>query len=151
MIYADTSVIVTLYIREEFSRETADWIKQNDEALPLTPFHDLEFTNAIRLKQFRREINPEDAGYVFEKLREHEKRGVYYRPQINWTDVFNRSLHLSNTHTENIGSRSLDVIHVALALSIGANRMLTFDDRQSQLASAAGIRIDIPGKTPAPR
>jgi predicted nucleic acid-binding protein len=142
MIYVDTSVIVKLYVREEHSREVSEWLQRNDEAIPLTPFHELEFTNAIKLKQFRNEMTKDQGRIVFNKFNEHEKRGVLYRPQIQWSDVFARSLDLSRTHTENTGSRSLDVIHVALALSIGMARFLTFDERQSQLASAAGLRIE---------
>ena len=144
MIYADTSVIVKLYIKEEHSRETSDWIKNNDEAVPLTLFHELEFTNAVKSKQFRHEMSQKDADLIFKKFEESEQRGVFYRPHIDWTDVFARSLYLSKTHTNNTGSRSLDIIHVSSALSIGANRMVTFDERQSQLALAAGLRIITP-------
>ena len=144
MIYADTSVIVKLYIKEEHSRETSDWIKNNDEAIPLTLFHELEFTNAVKLKRFGHEMTQEEADLIFKKFEENEQRGVFYRPQINWTDVFARSLRLSKTHTTNTGSRSLDIIHVSSALSIGADRMVTFDERQSRLALASGLRIETP-------
>ena len=83
-------------------------------------------------------------GCIFNKFEESEQREVFYRPQINWTDVFARSLYLSKTHTKNTGSGFLDIIHVSSALSIGANRMVTFDERQSQLALASGLRIVTP-------
>ena len=57
MIYIDTSIIVKLYIKEELSFEASHWVKKNNEANPLTGIHELEFTNAIYLKQFRSEIN----------------------------------------------------------------------------------------------
>lgn len=143
MIYVDTSVIVKLYIREEHSREASDWLRNNNEAIPLTTFHELEFTNALKLKQFRNEMTGEELAIVFDKFKEHETKGVYHRPPINWSDAFTRSLDLSKTHTAGIGSRSLDIMHVALALSIGADRFLTFDERQSQLALAAGLQTEI--------
>jgi len=142
MIYVDTSVMVKLYVRELHSREVSEWLQDNDEAIPLTPFHELEFTNAIKLKQFRDEMTKDEAAIVFNRFKEHEKRGVFYRPQIKRSDAFARSLDLSRTHTENTGSGSLDVIHVALALSIGTGRFLTFDERQSKLASTAGLLIE---------
>jgi predicted nucleic acid-binding protein len=142
MLYVDTSVMVKLYVREAHSREVSEWLQANNEAIPLTAIHELEFTNAIKLKQFRNEMTGDKAGIVFNNFREHEKRGVFYRPQINWSDAFARSLHLSKNHTEKTGSRSLDVIHVAVALTIGTDRFLTFDQRQSLLASAAGLRIE---------
>ncbi len=45
-------------------------------------------------------------------------------------------------HSENIGSRSLDILHVAFALSIKADRFLTHDERQAKLAALAGLKIE---------
>ena len=140
MVYVDTSVIVKLYIKETYSREASDWISANNEAIPKTIFHELEFTNAIRLKQFRNEMSNREAEIVFKRFHKHEKESIFYRPQINWPDAFARSLELSKNHTKKTGSRSLDIIHVASALSMEADRFFTFDDKQSQLASAAGLQ-----------
>jgi predicted nucleic acid-binding protein len=140
MVYVDTSVIVKLYIKETYSREASAWISANNEAIPKTIFHELEFTNAIRLKQFRNEMSNREAGIVFQRFNKHEKESIFYRPQINWSDAFTRSLELSKNHTKTTGSRSLDIIHVASALSMGADRFFTFDEKQSQLASAAGLQ-----------
>ena len=148
MLYVDTSVIVKLYIREKYSREASDWLRINNEAIPITPFHVLEFTNAVNLKQYRNELSDEEVRIIFEKFSQHEKMGVIHRPLINWSDVFTRSTDLSKNHTHSIGSRSLDILHVALALSLSATRFLTFDEKQSQLALAAGLRIEsciVPG------
>jgi predicted nucleic acid-binding protein len=57
MLYVDTSVLVTLYIKEKHSRKASDWIIASNEAIPKTVFHALEFTNAIQLKRFRKEIS----------------------------------------------------------------------------------------------
>ena len=140
MVYVDTSVIVKLYIKETYSREASAWISANNEAIPKTIFHELEFTNAIRLKQFRNEMSNREAGIVFQRFNKHEKESIFYRPQINWSDAFTRSLELSKNHTKTTESRSLDIIHVASALSMGADRFFTFDEKQSQLASAAGLQ-----------
>jgi len=142
VLYVDTSVIVKLYIKEEYSFEVSHWIKENNEAIPLTRFHDLEFTNAIYLKQFRAEMTNEQALLVLSKFDEHQRRGIYYWPQINWTDTINFALDLSQSHTRTTGSRSLDVLHVASALAIKAKRFLTLDKRQSVLAELTGLTIE---------
>jgi predicted nucleic acid-binding protein len=142
MLYIDTSVIVKLYIKEEYSLEVSHWIRENNEAIPLTRFHELEFTNAIYLKQFRTEMTKEQALLVLSKFDEHQRRGVYYRPQISWTDTLNLALDLSQSHTKTSGSRSLDMMHVASALAIKANRFLSLDKRQSALADLAGLTIE---------
>jgi len=142
VLYIDTSVIVKLYIKEECSFEVSHWIRRNNEAIPLTRFHELEFKNAVYLKQFRTEMTNEQVLLVLSKFDDHQKRGVYYRPQINWTDTINFALDLSQSHTKTTGSRSLDILHVASALAIKANRFLTLDKRQSALAGLAGLTIE---------
>ena len=141
MLYVDTSIIVKLYIKEAYSLEASNWLKKNNEPIPLTGFHELEFTNALYLKQFRSEINLDERRLILSKFDEHEKKGVFYRPGLDWPEIFFKAMDLSKKHTADIGSRTLDILHVASALSIRAERFLTFDDRQSELASIAGLKI----------
>ena len=141
MVYVDTSAIVKLYIKEDYSQETSDWIKANNQAIPKTFLHELEFSNAIKLKQFRNEMTLSDSKIILERFDKHEKIGIFYSPQVRWPEVFSRSLELAKLHTEQIGSRSLDILHVALALLIQTDQFFTFDERQSQLAEAAGLKI----------
>ena len=141
MLYVDTSIIVKLYVKEEHSRDASNRIVENNEAIPLTGLHDLEFTNAINLKLFRGEITENEAGYIMSKFYEHESRGVYYRPQSSWAETFRYAVDLSGNHTGNTGSRSLDILHIASALSMKADRFLTIDARQTKLASLAGLKI----------
>ena len=73
MVYVDTSVIVKLYIKEEYSWETSNWLRENNEALPLTSIHELELTNAIHLKQFSAEITLAETRLIMSRFEEHEK------------------------------------------------------------------------------
>lgn len=142
MIYVDTSIIVKLYVREALSPEAATWVRENNEALPLTPFHDLELRNALHLKEFRKEMGAEESAMILRRFHDHELQGVYYRPACDWAEVFETSLHLSDKHTGRLGCRSLDILHVASALAMGANRFLTLDTRQAELAGLAGLRTE---------
>jgi predicted nucleic acid-binding protein len=138
----DTSVIVKLYIKEDYSRDISNWLKENNEALPLTSFHELELINAVHLKQLRTEITLGETHLILSRFEEHEKSGIYYRPQLDWSAIFIHALDLSTKHTASSGSRSLDILHVASALSINADRFLTLDDRQTRLAALAGLKIE---------
>ncbi|MDY6973354.1 MAG: type II toxin-antitoxin system VapC family toxin [Thermodesulfobacteriota bacterium] len=141
MLYVDTSVIVKLYFKEEYSLSVSNWLKENNEAIPFTTFHELEFNNAVNLKEFRAEITADEIRLIMARFAEHEGKGVFYRPQISWNDTFRYAVDLSNKHTNKTGSRALDILHVASALSIRADRFLTFDERQSTLAALSGMRI----------
>jgi hypothetical protein len=52
---------------------------------------------------------------------------------------------LSAKHSGGVGSRSLDLLHVAAALEAGWTVLASFDDRQRKLAALAGLKL-IPAK-----
>ena len=45
----------------------------------------------------------------------------------------------SHSHTTSGGHRTLDVLHIATAVHLGAERFLTFDVRQKSLAKHEGL------------
>ena len=54
----------------------------------------------------------------------------------------NIAIELARNHTRYIGSRSLDVSHVASATAITTDHFLTFDDRQARLAALVGLKVE---------
>ena len=58
-----------------------------------------------------------------------------------YADTFRHGENLAATHTETLGVRSFDILHVGLALALGATEFLTFDARQASLAKAAGLKV----------
>ena len=51
------------------------------------------------------------------------------------------SVRLAREHTAALGTRSLDVLHVAAALALRERHFVTADDRQAKLAAAVGLRV----------
>ena len=58
-----------------------------------------------------------------------------------WEKRIAQAESLAAQHTPAIGSRSLDILHVATALVSGATEFCTFDERQCRLARLAGLRV----------
>ena len=48
---------------------------------------------------------------------------------------------LSDRHSEMIGCRTLDLLHVAAALSLGVKTFVTFDERQRAVAKLEGLTV----------
>jgi predicted nucleic acid-binding protein len=142
MIYIDTSAIVKLYIIEPDSQDVSEWIRKNNEPIPFTRLIELELINALKLKQFRNDITQSDFENIGIKFKEHESRGVYYRPPMDWPYVFQYAFELSKKHTSNTGSRSLDILHVGSALFLKAPKILTFDEKQARISALAGLEIE---------
>jgi hypothetical protein len=62
------------------------------------------------------------------------------RATVRWTIAFRRA-GLSLTQSAKIGTRSLDLLHVATAKAVGAVESISFDARQRSLALAAGFKV----------
>jgi len=52
-----------------------------------------------------------------------------------------RAASLSAAHTERLGARAIDLLHVASALTLESEFLLTTDSRQAQIAKAEGLKI----------
>ncbi len=59
-------------------------------------------------------------------------------------EVMTEAERLSASHSGKLGTRSLEVLHVAAALLIGSPVFLTFDTRQAKLAKASGLKVKTP-------
>ena len=69
--------------------------------------------------------------------------GRWRAPQASGSQYITRAGadRLRAEYTPVLGVRSLDILHVAIALSLHAKTFLTFDDRQRALAVQAGLII----------
>jgi predicted nucleic acid-binding protein len=55
--------------------------------------------------------------------------------------TISRAAKLSAAHTERLGARAIDLLHVACALTLESELFLTTDGRQAQLAKAEGLKV----------
>jgi predicted nucleic acid-binding protein len=60
---------------------------------------------------------------------------------LDWSALFNYAVDLSKKHSATVGARSLDILHIASALAVKAEKFLTVDGRQTEVAKLAGLKI----------
>ncbi|HJU09369.1 MAG TPA: hypothetical protein VJ728_00760, partial [Candidatus Binataceae bacterium] len=65
---------------------------------------------------------------------------IYARQALS-DGIFVTAIQLASRWTARLGTRSLDLIHVASAVVFRADVFHTFDDRQRKLALAAGLTV----------
>ncbi len=136
--YADASFLVSLYLQDAQS-PGARAIVTARANITLTPLGELEVVNAIELAVFRQLIRRHQAQQV---LRDFEQdRGGFYALADLPPECYIRAGRLARRHTNRIGARSLDILHVAAALVLRADVFYTFDDRQRRLARAEGLAV----------
>jgi predicted nucleic acid-binding protein len=140
VIYLDTSALIKLYIREAGSEDVQAWVASQDDPLPVWELQEMELMNALYLKVFWKEIALQDAEKQIELFRERQRQGFYVCPdfeRLSWIDEFRRICR----ETAGIGSRTLDIQHVACALLLKPNSFISYDERQRNLAAKLGLNV----------
>ena len=139
--YADTSFLVRLYLTQSDSQKALAFMRDFRDPLPFTPLHRHELRNAIRLAVFRKEIESERRKAAFLDIDSDLEDGILVHSPISWTNAFRETEQLGSEHTELLGVRGVDLLHVAIARTLGAKEFLTFDLRQADLARACGFKV----------
>jgi predicted nucleic acid-binding protein len=139
MIYFDTSLLVKIYVPEEGSERIVSFIEKTNSALYLNQIQEFELTNALSLKLFRKEISKTQHEHIKSKLAKDFSLNRIRRAMLNWVEVMNSAVLLSQKHTSALGCRTLDILHVAAATQNRFKYFLTNDPRQMMLAEKAGM------------
>ena len=139
--YADTGSIASLYLEETPSARAEAIFADFGSPLPLTPLVLLELRNAFNLAVKRGRITEPVRNKLWSRFESNVADGVFVRTPVESTDLYSRARALSDRHTIREASRTLDLLHVAAALTLGAREFLTFDLRQHAVAKAEGLRL----------
>jgi predicted nucleic acid-binding protein len=140
-ICVDSSLLVSLYVLDSFSTQAAQRMKTAAEFV-VTPLNRSELAHALYRYVFRGQIAEFDAGRTWKKFEEDCANGVWSVVGLG-ESVWIRSVELARRHGSQIGMRTLDSLHVACALELGAERFWAFDARQERLAQAAGLNTNL--------
>lgn len=154
--YADSSFLVKLLGEEAGGPEAvAEYRRLKRPRMPYLPLHALEVENAIRQGAFhatrarpageRAQITRErDAALA--RLARFLKAGVLSEVIVDMDAALDWARRLSSAHTDRLGTRAIDLLHVACALLLESEVLLTCDHRQAELAKAEGLQVpSLPG------
>ena len=137
--YCDTSFLVSLYTPDANSVPAARQFGSTHGALLISPLCELELTNALQLRLFRKELTAGEVAAAGEAYRSDLAAGLYSSHPLS-AAVFEKASQLSRKHSGRLGCRSLDILHVAAALIARASVLYTFDENQKKLATAERLR-----------
>jgi predicted nucleic acid-binding protein len=137
--YADSSFLLSLYSVDVHSQSAADAVREHQPVFSLTAFSEAEFSNAVELGVFIRRYTAREARAVQDYFLAHLGSGVFRACDFP-ADAYALARTLSRRHTAKLGTRALDVLHIACALRLKVEAFFTFDPRQQRLARAEGLR-----------
>ena len=138
--YADTGFLCSLYAPDAHTSRAIARMKRQVLPLPFTWLHQLEFRNALRLRVFRGDITVTQRDASLNTMLADLAAGVLLVASSPLAEVMTEAERLSALHSQMLGTRTLDILHVAATLVLGLAELLTFDTRQAALAKAAGLK-----------
>lgn len=142
--YVDPSALLKLYLNEPESRAMARWRHRTRGPLAVTHHGRVELFNALALAAHRRVISERIYLSAVAALDDDFEQGRYVQADLLWRAALDRAADLSRSFSRQLGTRSLDVIHVASALELKFRSFVTFDLRQQKLAKAVGLKVVAP-------
>jgi predicted nucleic acid-binding protein len=140
-VYADSSFIVSIYNPQPQTPRALRRLKEirtAGDSILLCDLARLEVTNAFQLGIFRGVVTEPEAKALLGTFDANIATGAF-RLLASPHSMWKTAGELSMKHVGSSGCRSLDVLHVAIALLLNAELFLTFDNRQRALALAAGL------------
>jgi hypothetical protein len=139
--YADSSFLVSCYVTDSNTSQAKAWLLRTGGPLVFTALHALEVRNAFKLGEFRGLISAKDAAAAWANLETDLRRGRLVKKPVNWPVVLRVAARFSERHSAAIGTRSLDILHVAAAKALRSVEFASFDGRQRSLAAAVGLKV----------
>lgn len=139
IVYADTSFLFSLYVPDANSSAAAAIMKRIKPPLLATDFVEFEFFNALNGRIFRKELRASEEQAVLLAFSKDIHAGAIRIVPIS-AATFASARRIARTHNRLLGTRALDVLHVASALTLRANSFCTFDKNQARLAAALALR-----------
>ena len=139
--YADTSAIAALYLLQSTSHRAIEVVDSLTEPLPLTPFLVLELRNALNLAVRRDEISMSQRDEIWNCFEGDINRGGFFNVALSPEEIYRVARELSDRHSAAMGTRTLDLLHLAAAKILKVKNLLTFDERQAQAGKKEGFRL----------
>ena len=139
--YADTGFLVSLYINERTTTAANIAVQLVRRPLPLIPLAYLELRNALHLAVFRKQISEATRQAAWRRIELDLRSGIYVEAAISQLDLHEKAAQLAEKYTGTLGTRTLDVLHLAAAILLKTRQLLSFDERQRQAAKREGLKV----------
>lgn len=139
--YADTGLLVSLYLEETTSKAADAALGASRQPVPLTPLGRLEMRNAFNLAVKWGRITTAERDALWQDVEADIASGFLVPTTVAAADLHAKARELSDRYSPTVGTRSLDLLHVAAATLLKADTFFSFDERQRQAAKGEGMTV----------
>jgi predicted nucleic acid-binding protein len=137
-IYLDSSALVKLYLPEPES-ESLDSLLRGRRDLMISELSMTEVLSAVARRRREGALSLPQAYELRNALLSDADSGSFRR--LHLSAAIHREAERSLLGAESVGLRTLDALHIALALSAPAASVATFDFRMRAAAEQAGLKV----------
>ena len=109
--------------------------------LPFTPLAMLELRNAFNRAVQRQRITTAQRDALWQDIEADIAGGFLVATPVSSEELHAKARQLSDRYTPSLGTRSLDLLHIAAAQILDARIFFSFDDRQRKAAAAEGLEV----------
>lgn len=137
-IYIDSSALAKLYVPEAESERLDEFLRGRTD-LMISDLCITEVISAVARRKREGILDAKQANEIRAAVLSDAKSRSFHRLDI--TPAIHRDAERMLFSTESVALRTLDALHIALALSGPAQRVITFDDRMKAAAVLHGLEI----------
>ena len=106
-----------------------------------TPWQRVEVLNALCQAERAGLLARGESRQAIRLLEQEARIGYWPHVEFDWTDAVRTAGELRAAHSLTMVARAMDLFHVAIALEVAADALLSFDTDQIALAEAAGLSV----------
>ncbi|HEV2393209.1 MAG TPA: PIN domain-containing protein [Verrucomicrobiae bacterium] len=142
-LYADTSWWLGYKCRSDTQHHSAlRLFEREPEAEVLwTPWQRVEVFNGFSQAERAGLMRKGESQQTIRILEQEVRIGYWPHVEFDWTDAVRTAGELRAEHSLKRVVRAMDLFHLAIAIEVGADALLSFDTDQIALAKAAGLMV----------
>lgn len=140
-VYSDTSFLMSHFINDEHTDQARFHIHELAAPIRISRLAVLEYENSVWRKVGFDGFRKEHAEKAIREFGEQRRGGWFLMDPVSEEAVWQRAMGLSTIYSTELKVRTLDLIHVALAMELAVDSFWGFDQRQNALARKVGFGV----------
>jgi predicted nucleic acid-binding protein len=137
-IYLDSSALAKLYVPEPESDRLDSFLRGRRDLL-ISELAITEVLSAVARKRREGTLSASQAFEIRDAILADAESGSFSR--LDLSPLVHREAERLLLHVESVAVRTLDALHVALALQGSATNIVTYDARMREAALHAGFKV----------
>ena len=115
--------------------------RQPDAEVLWTPWQRVELFNGFCQAERAGLLAKSESRQIIRLLEQEVRLGYWPHVEFDWTAAIRTAGELRAEHSLKMVVRAMDLFHIAIAIEVAAEALLSFDHHQIALAEAAGLPV----------